>query len=61
MMIVFDTLSELESYEGVFPAIRTIIGVMDRSLPYEQGDGRYDTPEKSDVRYIIDSFPIFCL
>ncbi len=56
MMIVFDTLSELESYEGVFPAIRTIIGVMDRSLPYEQGDGRYDTPEKSDVRYIIDSF-----
>ena len=55
-MIVFDTLSELESYEGVFSEIRTIIDVMDRSLPYEQGDGRYDTPEKSDVRYIIDSF-----
>lgn len=55
-MIVFDTLSELESYEGVFPSIRTIIDVMDRSLPYEQGDGEYDTPEKSSVRYVIDSF-----
>ena len=55
-MIVFDTLSELESYEGVFSEIRTIIDVMDRSLPYDQGAGRYDTPEKSDVSYIIDEF-----
>ena len=56
MMFVFDTLSQLESYEGAFPAIRTIIDVMDRSLPYEEGDGRYDTPEKSNVKYIIYSF-----
>ena len=55
-MVVFDTLVELESYEGVFPEIRTIIDVMDRSLPYDQGKGEYDTPEKSNVRYIIDTF-----
>lgn len=55
-MIVFDTLSQLESYVGVFPAVRTIIDVMDRSLPYDQGNGHYETPEKSDVKYIIDTF-----
>ena len=53
-MIVFDTLSYLESYQGAFPEIGTIISVMDRSLPYDQLPGRYDTPEKSEVRYIID-------
>ncbi len=53
-MIVFDTLDELESYQGAFPEIATIIGVMDRSLPYDQNPGHYDTPEKSDVKYIID-------
>ncbi len=55
-MIVFDTLSQLESYEGVFPAIRSIIDVMDRSLPYDQGPGSYETHEKSDTSYIIDAF-----
>ena len=55
-MTVYDTLSELESYQGAFPQIATIITVMDRSLPYDQGKGSYDTPEKSDVRYIIDEF-----
>ena len=55
-MTVYDTLSELESYQGAFPQIATIITVMDRSLPYDQEKGRYDTPEKSDVRYIIDEF-----
>ena len=53
-MIVYDTLSYLESYTGPFPAINTIISVMDRSLPYDQLTGRYDTPEESDVKYIID-------
>ena len=53
-MIVFDTLSYLESYTGPFPEINTIISVMDRSLPYDQLPGRYDTPEESSVKYIID-------
>ena len=53
-MIIFDTLDELESYQGAVPSISTVIGIMDRSLPYEQGPGLYDTPEKSDVRYIVD-------
>ena len=55
-MMVFDTLSELESYEGAFSEIRTIIDVMDRSLPYDQGAGRYKTPEESTVSYIIETF-----
>lgn len=55
-MMVFDTLAELESYEGAFPAIRTIIDVMDRSLPYEEGAGTYTPPENSSVSYIIDDF-----
>lgn len=55
-MIIFDTLSQLESYEGAVKEIRTVIDVMDRSLPYDQGDGRYETPEKSSVSYSIDSF-----
>ena len=53
-MIVFDTLDELESYQGAFPEIAVIISVMDRSLPYDESPGHYDTPEKSDVKYIID-------
>ncbi len=55
-MIVYDTLSELESYLGPFPEIGVIISVLDRSLPYQEGPGRYDTPEKSDVVYLIDEF-----
>ena len=55
-MIAFDTLAELEAYAQVFPEVSIIITVMDRSLPYEAEPGRYDTPEKSDVRYIVDEF-----
>ncbi len=55
-MIVYDTLSQLESYLGPFPEIATIISVLDRSLPYGEGAGRYETPEKSDVVYYIDEF-----
>ena len=55
-MMVYDTLSELESYLGPFPEIGVIISVLDRSLPYEAGPGRYDTPEKSDVIYYVDEF-----
>lgn len=55
-MIVYDTLSELESYLGPFPEIGVIISVLDRSLPYEAGLGRYDTPEKNDVIYYVDEF-----
>ena len=55
-MIVYDTLSELESYLGPFPEIGVIISVLDRSLPYQEGPGRYETPEKSDVVYHIDEF-----
>ena len=46
----------MESYSQAFPAMETIISVMDRSLPYEAAAGSYSTPEKSDVRYIVDEF-----
>ncbi len=53
-MIVFDTLSELESYENAFHRIRNIIEVMDRSLPYRQGEGEYACPENSEVTYRVE-------
>ena len=53
-MTVFDTLSQLESYQAVFPDIAWIITVMDRSLPYEEGPGRYEVNEKKDIVYHID-------
>ncbi len=55
-MIVFDILSELESYVPVFPELATVISVLDRSLPYQEGPGLYETPEKSRVKYLIDEF-----
>ena len=55
-MTVFDILSQMEAYAQAFPAMNTIISVMDRSLPYEAASGSYNTPEKSDVRYLVDEF-----
>lgn len=54
-MLIFDTLSELESYQGICPEIAAIITVMDRSLPYEEGPGRYEIPEHKEIKYLIDT------
>lgn len=53
-MIVFDTLSELESYENSFHELRNVIEIMDRSLPYNQGEGSYVCPENKAVTYDVE-------
>ena len=52
--MVFDILSELESYENSFPEIRNVIDIMDRSLPYEKGEGTYNCPENDRVTYSVN-------
>lgn len=51
--MIFDILSELESYENAFPEIRNVIDIMDRSLPYEKPEGSYVCPENSKVTYSV--------
>lgn len=51
--MIFDILSELESYENSFPEIRNVIDIMDRSLPYEKSEGTYSCPENDKVTYSI--------
>ena len=55
-MIIFDTLNELESYLPPIPALKYIITVMDRSLPYEKSMGDYACPEKDEIKYHVDTF-----
>jgi len=54
-MIIFDTLSELESYECLVKDLRHVITIMDRSLPYGSSDGVYSCAEKSDVKYAVST------
>ena len=56
-MIVFDTLDNLELYQGLSDKILRVITVMDRSLPYDQGPGRYKCPEDEEVLYEIEAYP----
>ncbi|AEV31019.1 beta-galactosidase, beta subunit [Sphaerochaeta pleomorpha str. Grapes] len=39
--MLFDVLDKLEWYQKLYPSIETIIDIMDRSLPYEDGDGSH--------------------
>lgn len=55
-MIVFDVLSELESYVPAVPDLKHVITIMDRSLPYEKGTGVYACPESEKVSYRVDSY-----
>lgn len=56
-MIIFDTLDNLELYQGISDKILGLITVMDRSLPYDQGPGRYTCPEDDKIVYEIDAYP----
>ncbi len=55
-MIIFDTLSELESYLPAVPLLKHVITIMDRSLPYEETVGEYTCKEESKVTYQVDAF-----
>ena len=56
-MIVFDTLDNLELYQGISDKILRVITIMDRSLPYDQGPGHYKCPEDDSVIYEIEAYP----
>ena len=53
--MIFDTLSQLETYVPVVPAMAHVITVMDRSLPYERKDGTYACDEDESVSYQVTS------
>ncbi len=55
-MIIFDTLSELESYLPAVPLLKHVITIMDRSLPYEESVGEYVCKEEAAVTYQVDAF-----
>ncbi len=55
-MIIFDTLSELESYVPALKDLVHVITLLDRSIPYRDKPGTYSCPEKNSVTYVVDSF-----
>ena len=50
-MIIFDTLSQLETYLSSVKLMNHVISIMDRSLPYEAEDGFYE----ESVTYTVSS------
>ncbi len=55
-MIIFDTLDNLESYQGISDKIMRVITVMDRALPYEESAGKHKCPEDDEVLYEIRDY-----
>ncbi|MCR5732860.1 MAG: hypothetical protein K6G51_07985 [Sphaerochaetaceae bacterium] len=54
-MIIFDTLSELESYLPALKNLINVITLLDRSIPYKDKAGVYSCPENKDVTYSVDN------
>ena len=54
-MTVFDTVDQLESYLSAFPYLQHVIDILDRSLPWEKGNGFYSCEENSEVTYTVSS------
>lgn len=54
-MIIFDTLSQLETYLSSVKLMNHVISIMDRSLPYEAEDGFYSCKEEESVTYTVSS------
>ena len=54
-MTVFDTVDQLESYLSAFPYLQHVIDILDRSLPWEKGNGFYSCEANSEVTYTVSS------
>ena len=54
-MIIFDTLSELESYLPALKNLINVITLLDRSIPYRDKAGVYSCPENKDVTYTVET------
>lgn len=57
-MIIFDVLSQLESYVPAAPLLKHVITIMDRSLPYKEEPGVYTCKEESSVSYTVEKLEL---
>lgn len=54
-MLIFDTLSELESYQSIIPYFSRVIDILDHSTPYDNPPGVYKLGE-DEREYIVDTY-----
>ena len=54
--MIYDTLSQMESYQTCFRNLAFVISILDRSLPYDKPDGSYVCEENRDVTYVTQSY-----
>ncbi len=52
--MLFDILENLEWYVSLYPSLERVIGIMDRSLPYQDEPGSYQV---DGVSYEVLSYP----
>ncbi|HKM06321.1 MAG TPA: hypothetical protein VJ869_04970 [Sphaerochaeta sp.] len=52
--MLFDILENLEWYVSLYPSLQRVIGIMDRSLPYQDEPGTYQI---DGVSYEVLSYP----
>lgn len=52
--MLFDILENLEWYLGLYPSLKRVIGIMDRSLPYNEEPGTYQV---DGISYEVLSYP----
>lgn len=52
--MLFDILENLEWYVGLYPSLEKVIGIMDRSFPYQDEPGSYQV---DGISYEVLSYP----
>lgn len=52
--MLFDILENLEWYLSLYPSLKRVIGIMDRSLPYRDEPGTYQV---DGISYEVLSYP----
>ena len=52
--MLFDILETLEWYVSLYPSLKRVIGIMDRSLPYQDEPGEYQV---DGISYEVLSYP----
>jgi len=52
--MLFDILENLEWYVGLYPSLKRVIGIMDRSLPYQDEPGMHQV---DGISYEVQSYP----
>lgn len=52
--MLFDILENLEWYLSLYPSLERVIGILDRSLPYQDEPGQYQV---DGISYEVLSYP----